>query len=166
MIALHDVATRFSRLLAGLGAVCALLAGVILCVDAVLPLWFGSGLTRPWVELVILLSLVSLCLAVPHGFMAGSHACLHGVDERFSWRGQQRLKALAALLGLLLMLALLRFGWQGLQTAGEGNFIPLAWYWYPAVFGAGLAALLCLLQLWRYLAALRLGHDALEKDGD
>lgn len=165
MIALYGVAIRVTRLLAGLAAFCALLAGLILGADAVMPLWGGTGLTRQWVELVILLSLVSLCLAVPHGFLAGSHAGLHGMAEHLSWRGQQRLKALAALLGLVLMLVLLRFGWQGLQAVGEGFFIPLSWFWYPALFSAGHAGLLCLLLLWRHLSALGQGHDALETDG-
>lgn len=164
MIALYRMAAALAAVLAGFGALCALLAALILSADALLMLWGVAGLRRDWSELSLLLALAALCLALPHGFTAGSHACVNGVGEKFSWRGQQRLKALAALLGLLLMLVLLRFGWQGMRAAGEGIFVPLAWYWYPALFGAAYAALLCLLLIWRHLRALRHGHDACETE--
>ncbi|WP_374634299.1 hypothetical protein [Ferrovibrio sp.] len=161
MIALYRLVTRLAAALAGLAALCALLAGVILCADLVLQT-FGADEAPPgWGRLYMLLILIAACMAVPHGFMAGTHTCVQGMAARFSWHGQQALKLLAALLGLVLMLAVLGIGWLAVRKAGLPLTIAL-----PPLLGAGGAALACMLLLWRHLWALRKGTDALETEGN
>src|SRR3546814_15943824 len=101
---------------AKVGAFCALLAGIVTCADIFIRNAGGQGILGT-VDITQMLIMATAFLTIPYGFIADGHVSVEIGVERLPFRLQSLFKAIAALLGALLMLT---FGWYGLDRNSVG----------------------------------------------
>ncbi|HEX6957415.1 MAG TPA: TRAP transporter small permease [Ferrovibrio sp.] len=165
MIRIYRSAQTAAAWAAKLAVLCALLAGAITCADIVIRNVGGEGIIGT-VDITQMLIVAAAFLTIPHGFISDSHVAVDMGVDRLPFRLQAVCKAVAALLGALLMLAI---GWYGIgqfdtvammgdrsQTIG----LPMVWYWYPLLAGSFFAALIAAVVAFRYAVVALAGHDA------
>lgn len=173
---LHGAIIRMNRLqafaetaaawAAKLGICCALLAGIVTCLDIVIRNLGGQGILGT-VDITQMLIMATAFLTIPYGFVTESHVAVEIGVEKLPFRLQALFKAMAALLGALLMLAI---GWYGIgqfttvglmgdrsQTIG----LPMTWFWYPLLGGSFFSAAIAFLVMLRHGATMLLGYDPL-----
>jgi TRAP-type C4-dicarboxylate transport system permease small subunit len=170
MIQIYRYAQTAAAWAAKAGAVCALLAGVVTCADIAIRNLGGQGILGT-VDITQLFIMATAFLTIPYGFLADSHVAVEIGVERLPFRLQALCKAVAALLGTLLMLAI---GWYGIgqfqtvtlmgdrsQTIG----LPMVWYWYSLLTGAFFAALMAFVVVLRHAVAALTGRDPVAAEG-
>lgn len=166
MIRLQAFTQTAAAWAAKLGICCALLAGLTTCLDIVIRNLGGQGILGT-VDITQMLIMATAFLTIPYGFIADSHVAVEIGVERLPFRAQAFFKAIGALLGALLMLAI---GWYGVgqfttvgllgdksQTIG----LPMTWFWYPLLGGSFFAAAVAFVVMLRHLAAMLIGYDPL-----
>lgn len=164
MIHIYRHALTAAAWAAKAGAVCALLAGVVTCLDIAIRNMGGQGILGT-VDITQMFIMATAFLTIPYGFLADSHVAVDIGVERLPFRLRALCKSVAALLGALLMLAI---GWYGIgqfqtvammgdrsQTIG----LPMVWYWYPLLAGAFFAALMAFILALRHGIAMLTGRD-------
>lgn len=166
MTAVYRLAETAAAWAAKLGALCALLAGAVTCADIVIRNAGSQGILGT-VDITQMLIMATAFLTIPYGFVSDSHVSVEIGVEKLPFRLQALFKALAALLGALLMLAI---GWYGIgqfETVGlmgdrsQTIGLPMTWFWYPLLAGSFFAATISFLVMLRHLAALLRGYDRL-----
>jgi TRAP-type C4-dicarboxylate transport system permease small subunit len=164
MIAIYRLAERAAGWAGGLGAFCALLAGLFTCLDIAIRNLGGQGILGT-VDITQLMIVACAFLTIPYGFMTDSHVAVDIVTTRLPLRASALLRAFAALLGGVLMLAI---GWFGIGQAhtvammgdkSQTIALPMIWFWYPLLGGAFFTAALILLIVVRHLAVAVTGRD-------
>lgn len=164
MIHIYRYAQIVAAWAAKLGAVCALLAGLVTCADIIIRNLGGQGILGT-VDITQMFIMATAFLTIPYGFIVDSHVAVEIGIERLPFRLQALCKMVAALFGAALMLAI---GWYGVgqfktvalmgdrsQTIG----LPMVWYWYPLLAGAFFAALMASVVMLRHAATLLTGRD-------
>lgn len=166
MIRLQAFAETAAAWAAKLGAVCALLAGIVTCADILTRNLGGQGILGT-VDITQMLIMATAFLTIPYGFVSDSHVAVEIGVEKLPFRAQALFRAMAALLGALLMLAI---GWYGIgQFATVGLMgdksqtigLPMTWFWYPLLGGSFFSAAIAVVVMLRHLVAMRLGYEPL-----
>lgn len=164
MVLLFRAAQVAAAWAAKAGALCALTAGSVTCLDIVIRNFGGQGILGT-VDITQMLIMATAFLTIPYGFVSDSHVSVEIGVERLPFRLQAFCKMLAALLGAALMLAI---GWYGIgqfltvgmmgdrsQTIG----LPMVWYWYPLLAGSFFSFAVALVVAVRHAATALTGHD-------
>ncbi len=166
MTGLYRLAETAAAWAAKLGALCALAAGIVTCADIVIRNAGGQGILGT-VDITQMLIMATAFLTIPYGFIADSHVAVEIGVEKLPFRLQALFKAIAALLGALLMLAI---GWYGIgqfETVGllgdksQTIGLPMTWFWYPLLAGSFFAAAMAFVVMLRHGAATLRGYDPL-----
>lgn len=166
MTGLYRLAETAAAWAAKLGVLCALLAGLVTCADIVIRNTGGQGILGT-VDITQMLIMATAFLTIPYGFIADSHVSVEIGVEKLPFRLQALFKAIAALLGTLLMLAI---GWYGIgqfETVGlmgdrsQTIGLPMTWFWYPLLAGSFFAAAMAVVVMLRHVAAALRGYDPL-----
>lgn len=166
MTALYRLTETAAAWAAKAGMLCALMAGLVTCADIVIRNTGGQGILGT-VDITQMMIMAAAFLTIPYGFISDSHVAVDIGIERLPFRLQALCRAMAALLGAVLMLAI---GWYGIgqfdtvalmgdrsQTIG----MPMVWYWYPLLVGSFFAVAVVLAVMLRHLMAMIAGHDRL-----
>lgn len=140
-----DLIERGYRVVALAGFACLAGAALVTCADILLRQ--AGGAVVGVVDLVQLLVMAGAYLAIPYAFLQDGHVAVDLVTARLPTRAAALCRALGALLGLALMLAIARYGLDAaLQQHAYGDRshtmgIPILWYWTPLLIGAALSVL-------------------------
>lgn len=164
MTVLHRLADRAAAWIAMVGALCALLAGLVTVADIVIRSTGAQGILGT-VDITQMLIVAAAFFTIPYGFMTDSHVSVDLAVNQLPPRGRALVRGFAALLGGLLMLAIGWFGIGQAQTVAmmgdrsQTIALPLIWFWYPLLAGSFFAALIALVLLLRHLAAAVSGRE-------
>ena len=163
-VALYDLVHRLARI-AALAGMAALIGAVLLTVaDIALRQLLGVAVIGT-LDMVQLCVMTAVFLAIPYGFLTGSHVAIEMATDALPPRALALVKAAAALAGCLFMAAV---GWFGLEQAtlqyGYGDVsqtigIPMIAYWVPLLAGAGLSILATAVLAVRLLIEAAIGVD-------
>lgn len=166
MAALYRLADRATAWLAVIGAFCALMAGLVTCLDIGIRNMGGQGILGT-VDITQMLIVAAAFFTIPYGFMTDSHVAVDVAVNYMPPRGRALTRAFAALLGGSLMLAI---GWYGIGQANtvammgdrsQTIALPMIWFWYPLLAGSFFTVAVVAVIIARHLAVAVTGRDAL-----
>ncbi|MSQ72233.1 MAG: TRAP transporter small permease [Betaproteobacteria bacterium] len=118
-------------------------------------------------DITQLMVMSCICLAMPYAFIREGHVGVEFVTDPLPRRALAVLKSVVALLTLVFVAVLLRYGYaQAALQVGKGDSsltlgIPIIWYWMPLLIGLGVSVLACLTVALRYLSMAARGTDPL-----
>jgi TRAP-type C4-dicarboxylate transport system permease small subunit len=161
---LYRRAEAFARVIAYAGVMLLVATMLVTVADIVLRhtlkiAFFGV------IDITQALVMAAAFAAIPFAFFSGQHVAVEMATDPLPRRALDVVKAVAALLAALFMLACLRYGWiQAAQQYGYGDRsqtigIPTLWYWGPLLLGCALSTIAALLVALRHMLAAISGRD-------
>jgi TRAP-type C4-dicarboxylate transport system permease small subunit len=149
---LYRTARYASRLLAIAGAGLMIGGMLVTVADVVLRSVTDSAIEGT-IDITQLFVVIIVFLSIPYAFLTDAHVAVAVLTDRLPERLDALLRGFAALLGLVTMGLLTRYGLdQALLQYDYGDVsqtiaIPILWYWVPLMAGVGVSvlatALLC-----------------------
>lgn len=161
---IYRFAGAFARAAAFLGAALLVVAMTVTVVDVALRRSVNFAVAGT-VDLTQLFVMAAVFLSIPFAFLSDSHVVIELATARLRPRPLAAVRALGALLSLLFMAAVLRYGWdQAVQQHGYGDKsqtigVPILFYWVPLLGGAALAVLATALLAIRHAIHAAAGRD-------